>query len=274
MLAQACLPLCLQGANKRSEPPDQNNTPAPITAPRALNHPRAPPKVCVCVCGHAHCQRTGARHASIRPSSRRYCIQNSHEAHVLLELGYRKPAPWRRMSVTRLPAHEAVGCRGGVAAWCWARVFIRVDVETLRNAARGRIMFENKCSDSAVTSLLGCLPDGRPQLRGWRSPGQRGVVATARGDGSYATELKHAHARTVKTKGIKRLREVEVLTCPSSPAAGPVPVPFEVVKARVVFLMRALTLTTRRPTHTLSIFSRSTTKTARPLLQIAPWIGG
>lgn len=60
-------------------------------------------------------------------------------------------------------------------------------------------------------------------------------MATARGDGSYATELKHA--RTVKTKGIKRLREVEVLTCPSSPAAGPVPVPFEVVKARVVFLM-------------------------------------
>lgn len=157
----------------------------------------------VCVCGHAHCQRSGARHASIRPSSRRrrYCIQNSHEAHVLLELGYRKPAPWRRMSVTRLPAHEAVGCRGGVAAWCWARVFIRVDVETLRNAARGRIMFENKCSDTAVTSLLGCLPHGRPQLRGWRSPGQRGVVATARGDGSYATELNtHTHAR-LKQKG-------------------------------------------------------------------------
>lgn len=44
-----CL-LCLQGANKRSEPPDQNNTPAPITAPRALNHPRARLRRCACVC--------------------------------------------------------------------------------------------------------------------------------------------------------------------------------------------------------------------------------
>lgn len=143
-------------------------------------------------------------HPSVRPSSgrrRRHCLQT----------------PMKHTSSTSSAAekrprdggsHAPPGVRGRrLERWCSRLVlsvrgffgffFIRVDVETLRNAAWGRIMFGNKCSDTAVTSLTECIARGRPQLRRWRSP-----RLTARGDGSYATELKHA--RTLETKGINK----------------------------------------------------------------------
>lgn len=125
---------------------------------------------------------------------------------------------------------------------------------------------EVACIMGAVIPLWRCyLPHGRPQLRRCRSPGQRCVVATACGDGSYATE------RLKQMKGEAPRGRATHLPFWSSSRSVSGPFCGRKGTSRV-FNEKAHCQSTA--THTLSIFSGSTTKTARPLLQIAPWIEG